>query len=94
MQSILDCWTNTEQFYCDASTAIASSCHVSTSREILDQEQEQEIKAEMTEYNRNSKLIGMLIDCPENKTDAFIDALCETEQEHIANLLTDNLNGR
>ena len=65
-------------------------------REILRYNIKQEIEAERTPYSKNTKLLQCLkeIGTSNNKIiEQFLHVLRETEQDHIANLLTGNKNG-
>ena len=64
------------------------------SNNCFDRKVRQEIEAEKTQYNQNMKLLQWLTECTTKViNEAIIEALCETEQEHVANVITGNTNG-
>ena len=54
----------------------------------MKQEIKQEIEAETTQYKKNDKLLQHLLGVSSNSFTEFLNSLRETEQGHIANLLT------
>jgi len=53
----------------------------------LDERTEQKIRAELTSYDRNGRLLDWLKDSPREAFDGFLRALRKNEQDYVANYI-------
>ena len=65
-----------------------------SSEDVLDEESFQEIEAEATASGKNKRLLQILLGCLRDDFEQFVGILQEEKQEHVANLLIGNTEGK